>query len=199
VPGSTAQQALRDRLLRYRQRHRGSRHKAGMTIEPIAANDPLSVDRVADALAADLLFVQLAPMKTLRLCCFATLGLSACGMQPQCSSEVLQVARDLGSDRYAATSARNCGATTDYATVVHVGRSSEPQSSASEVFVADSDHGAATDGLQGAIWMNVVWTAPGKLSVAYASKARIFKRLPDAKGASISYKASDPLSLPAAP
>ena len=115
-------------------------------------------------------------------------------MKPLCSSEVLQVARDIGSDRYASTSVRNCGATTDYATVVRVGRASEPQSAAREVFVADSDHGAATSGSRDSIWTNVVWTAPGKLSVAYASKARIFKRLPDAKGASIIYRASDRIS-----
>ena len=138
-------------------------------------------------------------MKTPRLSCLAILGLTGCGTEPPCSSEVLQVARDLGSDRYAVTAARSCGATTDYATTVRVGRASEPQSAATEVFVADSDHGAATDGLGRGVWMNVVWRAPGQLAVAYATKARIFKRLPEAKGASISYTASDPVSLPAVP
>jgi hypothetical protein len=64
------------------------------------------------------------------------------------------------------------------------------------VFVADSDHGAAPDAGQGAIWTSVVWIAPGQLSVAYASKARVFKQVTTAKGAGITYKASDPLSSP---
>lgn len=127
------------------------------------------------------------------------LCLNSCGAGSPCSTEVLQVARDLGSDRYAATILRNCGATADYATIVRVGRASEPQSDATEVFVADSDHGAATEGARGAIWMNVVWTAPGRLFVAYASKARVFKKDKSAKGASVSFKASDRISLPAVP
>jgi len=138
-------------------------------------------------------------MKMLCLCCFAILSLTGCGTEPLCSSDVQQITRDLGSDRYAVTAVRNCGATTDYATVVRVGRAGEPQSAASEIFVADSNHGAATDGQGGAIWLNVVWAAPGQLSVAYASKARVFKRVPDAKGASVRYKASDPYSLPPVP
>lgn len=44
--------------------------------------------------------------------------------------------------------------------------------------------------------MNAVWTANGKLSIAYASQARVFKNASGAKGATISYKASDPISLP---
>jgi hypothetical protein len=138
-------------------------------------------------------------VKALRPFCSVALALTSCGTEPLCSSNALQVARDLGSGRYATTSVRNCGATTDYATVVSVGRASEPRSAATEVFVADSGHGAATAGSQGAIWINVVWTAPGKLSIAYASKARIFKRVSQAKGASVSFRKSDPLSLPAVP
>lgn len=158
---------------------------------------PVGDDKRAISLAASLLFVQLAMVKMLRLYCLMALSLTGCGAEPLCSSEVLQVTRDLGSDRYATTKVRNCGATADYATIVSVGRASEPQSDATEVFVADSDHGAATNGQRGAVWMDVIWSAPGRLSVAYASKARIFKRKPGAKGASISYKASDPLGAPA--
>lgn len=116
--------------------------------------------------------------------------LSACGMDPACDTKVLQVARDIGSDRYAATEVRNCGATTDLATVVRVGRASEPQSDAIEVFVADSDHGNATDGMGGSIFMNVVWTAPGKLAIVHDERGRVFKRVDEAKGATIKYRGS---------
>ena len=135
-------------------------------------------------------------MKMARPWCFATVSLAGCGAEPLCSSDVTHVARDIGSDRYAVTATRNCGATTDYATILRIGRASEPQSAASEVFVADSNHGAAAVGSGGAIWVKVVWTAPGQLSVAYDSRARVFKRVLDAKGASIRYKTGVPYSRP---
>lgn len=127
-----------------------------------------------------------------RIWAMTLLSLTSCGSGPICSSKVLQVARDSGSDRYASTEVRSCGATTGFATIVRVGRANEAPADATEVFIADADHGAATDGGGGSIWMSVVWSAPGTLSIAYASGARVFKRLPSAKAASISYKASDP-------
>lgn len=125
--------------------------------------------------------------------------LSACGTEPTCSTKVLQVARDIGSDRYASTELRDCGATTDYATIVRVGRASEPQSEAVDVFVADSDHGKATDGTGGSIFMNVVWTAPGKLAIVHDERGRVFKRIAEAKGAQLTYRASRGPSPPPGP
>ncbi|WP_156349122.1 MULTISPECIES: hypothetical protein [unclassified Sphingomonas] len=133
-------------------------------------------------------------MYRIGLCCRTILGLTGCDIDPLCSSQVLQIARDTGSDRYAATVLRDCGATTDYATVVQVGRAGELQSAARDVFVADS--GAASSFAGNAIWTSVVWTRPGQLSVAYATKARVFRREPTAKGAVIRYFESDPIGVP---
>ncbi|WP_448662696.1 hypothetical protein ACG3SL_18890 [Sphingomonas sp. CJ20] len=130
------------------------------------------------------------------LLCGVPFLLGGCGTDSTCFSKTLQVARDPGSDRFAATIVRDCGATTDYVTAILVGHRTESPKDATEVFVADSDHGAADDAGGGAIWTNVVWIAPGKLSVARASKARVFKQLPSAKGANITYRASDPLASP---
>jgi len=123
--------------------------------------------------------------------------LSAC--ESPCSTEVRQVARDPGTDRYAVTEVRNCGATADFATVVRVGRASQAQDDADEVFVADSNPGEATDGTNGAIWTSVVWTRPGELSIAYPSGARVFERVVTAKGAAITFKATDPYEAPPMP
>lgn len=128
------------------------------------------------------------------LLCGVPFLLGGCGAEPMCSSKTLQVAREPGSDRFAATIVRDCGATTGYVTAILIGHAAESPKDATEVFIADSDHGAADDAGGGAIWTNVVWIAPGKLSVARASKARVFKQLSSAKGASITYRASDPLS-----
>ena len=125
--------------------------------------------------------------------------LSSCSRAPLCASDVIQVARDPRSDRYAVTESRNCGATTDFATIVRVGRASQAQDDAQEVFVADSDDGEAASGKRGTIWTNVVWTSPGHLLIARASHARIFKQLATSNGATISYRATDPIAPPQVP
>jgi hypothetical protein len=123
--------------------------------------------------------------------------LSGCSQAPLCTSDVVQVARDPGSDRYAVTESRNCGATTDFATVVRVGRASQAQDDAQEVFVADD--GGARGGRRGTIWTNVVWTGPGHLLIARASHARVFKQLATSNGAAIIYRATDPIAPPQVP
>lgn len=119
-------------------------------------------------------------------------GLSGCSQAPLCTSDVVQVARDPGSDRYAVTESRNCGTTTDFATVVRVGRASQPQDDAQEVFIADD--GGSGGGRRGTIWINVVWTGPGHLLIARASRARVFKQLAASNGAAIKYRATDPIA-----
>ncbi len=123
-------------------------------------------------------------------------GLGSCSQAPLCTSDVVQVARDPGSDRYAVTESRNCGATTDFATVVRVGRAGR-QDEAEEVFVAD-ERGAG-GGRRGTIWTNVVWTGPGHLLIARASRARVFKQLAVSNGTAITYRATDPLAPPQVP
>lgn len=123
-------------------------------------------------------------------------SLYGCEATSECDTRILQVDRDTGSDRYAVTEVKNCGATTDYATIVRVGRASRSQSEAIEVFVADSDGGAATNDERGSIWLNVVWTAPGQLSITHASRARVFKRVGTANGAKIRIRPSAPYALP---
>jgi len=118
--------------------------------------------------------------------------LSSCSQIPLCTSDVLQVARDPGSDRYAVTESRNCGATTEVATVVRVGRASQAQDDAQEVFVADD--GGAGGGRRGMIWTNVVWTGAGHLMIARTSHARVFKQLATSNGATIRYRATDPIA-----
>jgi hypothetical protein len=126
------------------------------------------------------------------------LALAGCGNRPSCSSDRANLTRDPGSDLYAVTEVRNCGATSDYATIIRVGRAPEPDEDAIEIFVGDTDHGAAAE--QGdALWTSVVWTAPRHLSVAYAVHARSFKQIASAKGASITFRADDVLRLPPVP
>lgn len=130
-------------------------------------------------------------MKARHLSIILPLSLLSCTAGPACTEELLDKAHDIGSDRWVAKLSRSCGATTGYVTVIRMGRGRQSATDAGEVFVADSDHGAAADGADGVIWTNIIWYAPRKLSVAYASQARVFKSLPSFDGASITYKASD--------
>jgi hypothetical protein len=125
--------------------------------------------------------------------------LTGCGMEPTCSSEVKEKTYDREGGYYATTEVRDCGATADYATVVRVGRMSESKDQAQEVFIADSDHGQATSVGGGLIWTSVGWPKPGQLSVSYATNARVFKKLETAKQAAITYRATEPYSLPLVP
>ncbi len=150
--------------------------------------------KAVSRIAGERSFVHTLRMKLAGLCCLVLATLNGCDAISPCSSEVRQVARDSGSDRYATTLLRNCGATTAFATVVQVGRAGERESDAEDVFVADAGDAYSFEG--DAIWTSVVWTKQGQLSVAYASKARVFKRLASAKGASIRYLESDPMSVP---
>ena len=123
----------------------------------------------------------------------AVLTLMGCHQPPRCSSTVLDRTFDPGSDRYATTSVRHCGAATDRYTVVQVGRTSETSADAQKVFVADSNHGLAGLGVDSSIWTSVGWTNPGQLSISYASRARVFSRSYAVKSAIITYRATDPL------
>jgi hypothetical protein len=106
---------------------------------------------------------------------------------------------DPGSDLVAYVLKRDCGATTDFATNVAIGKRVENLAEALVVFTADADHGAALQEDGGAIWLRAAWTAPRTLSIAFAEKSRVFKKLESANGAVIRYRASNPAELPPVP
>ncbi|KQM86184.1 hypothetical protein ASE67_10050 [Sphingomonas sp. Leaf23] len=127
------------------------------------------------------------------------LGVAGCSLANDCSSGLIHKAYDPGSDRYAVVEERDCGATTGKATVVRVGRASRSPDAAVEVFVADDDHGLARAMEFPNMAISVVWRRPGELSIAFDSKARVFRRLPTAEGARISYISTEPIAFPGVP
>lgn len=121
------------------------------------------------------------------------------GCSDSCTNEIISRHADPGSDLVAYVFIRDCGATTDYATNVAIGRRSENPADAAVIFTADADHGAALQEASGAIWLRAAWTAPHTLSIAYSEKSRIFTKLEAANGAAIRYRASSPVELPPVP
>ena len=112
----------------------------------------------------------------------------------KCEDRILAAKPDLEGSLVAYQFVRNCGATTSYSIHVAIGTAGETPGEAEMVFVADSDHGAAE--LDGdAPWLEMHWTAPHKLSVAYAEKARVFRQIREAQGARIAYRATHRLTV----
>lgn len=123
--------------------------------------------------------------------------LGACDISGGCEDKVLDAKPDLEGGLIAYRFVRDCGATTDYVTHVAIGRQGESRENAESVFVATAGSDTDTDG--DAVWIDMVWTRPHQLSVAYAQKARVFKKLPNALGAMITYRATSRSFMPPPP
>ena len=55
--------------------------------------------------------------------------------------------------------------------------------SAGNTFVADSDHGAATD-----MTVTVRWSAPDRLVIRHSARARVFTKETQANGVTVAYE-----------
>lgn len=117
------------------------------------------------------------------------LSVAGCSTEGLCGDEIIETKPDLEGTLVAYHVVRDCGATTDFATHVLIGKRGEDIKHATRVFTADSGHGAA-DRAGNSIWMEMGWTRPHHLSVAYAGKARVFLSDPQARGATITYRAT---------
>lgn len=65
---------------------------------------------------------------------------------------------------------------------------SDTPSAAGNVFIADTDHDAASAAPWGGPWVELRWISPQKLLVRYDAEARVFKQKASVSGVSISYE-----------
>jgi hypothetical protein len=73
---------------------------------------------------------------------------------------------------------RDCGATTGFSTQLSVLGAGDPlPNDEGNIFIADTDHGAAPAGPGGGPAINVLWEGPRKLLIELHSGARRFKTL----------------------
>lgn len=71
---------------------------------------------------------------------------------------------------------RDCGATTDYSTQVSILKTSDKLANkGGNIFVADSNHGAAPIGEKEGLNVGVAWEGENKLLIKHHPKARLFK------------------------
>ena len=108
-----------------------------------------------------------------------------------CSNDVLKDAPSPDGKHKAIVFQRDCGATTGFSTQVSVLRASQSLGSSSgNIFVADTNHGAAPHGPGGGPAVRVTWTGPGSMTVSHHSAARVFAAEPELDGVRITYKAA---------
>jgi hypothetical protein len=70
---------------------------------------------------------------------------------------------------------RDCGATTAFSTQISILKIGEALSGPGNVFVADTNHGAAAATDWGGPWADARWLSPSDLLITHDEKARIFK------------------------
>jgi hypothetical protein len=115
--------------------------------------------------------------------------LGGCSLEGGCGDRVIEAKPDFDGNLIAYRYVRNCGATTGFSTNIAIGKRGEKADAAQLIFTADSNHGAAD--MQGdAVWVEMRWTRPHRLSVAYAKAARVFRSDAHVQGAAIFYRPS---------
>lgn len=87
---------------------------------------------------------------------------------------------------------RNCGATTGFSTQISMLKGSEPlENEAGNVFVGDTDHGAAPAGPGGGPRVDVRWTSGRSLELKHHPLTRVFRAAQSVKGVSVKYVVVD--------
>jgi hypothetical protein len=88
---------------------------------------------------------------------------------------------------------RNCGATTGFSTQVSIvssGDSLPPESG--NIFIADTDHGAAPAAAWGGPDVQIQWGSNTQVTVSYHRAARVFRSVTSHSGVEILYGSLEP-------
>jgi hypothetical protein len=126
-------------------------------------------------------------MSSHRLLLLAVVSTLAVGCSDGCrDSIVAQVAAPDGLHT-AFLFERSCGATTGFSTQVSVVAGGRLPGGGGNVFVADTDHGAAPSAPWGGPVVSVRWAGSSTLEISYDHRARVFERLEAVNGVSIRY------------
>jgi hypothetical protein len=83
---------------------------------------------------------------------------------------------------------RDCGTTTGFSSQVSVTDADDTPFGGGNVFVADTDHGAAKASSWGGPWVELRWPSPGNLLIRYDAKARVFTQNEKVSGVRIRYE-----------
>jgi hypothetical protein len=121
---------------------------------------------------------------------FALWG-SGCG--DLCGNKELSRVRSPDGIHAAVVFERNCGATTGFSTQVSIVSSRDSLSSEpGNIFIADTDHGAAPAAAWGGPDVQIQWGSNTQLTVSYHRGARVFRRATSHSGIEILYRSLTP-------
>lgn len=109
------------------------------------------------------------------------------GCSDVCSNGIISRTDAPGGRHSAVLFQRDCGATTGFSTQVSI-TDDGTVSGSGNVFRADDDHGAASDGRWGGPWAEIRWIAPDRLLIRYAAKSRVFQQAESVDGVRVSYQ-----------
>lgn len=98
---------------------------------------------------------------------------------PMCTNQVLLEVVSPDQRYKVVVFLRDCGATTNYSSHVSIvpARHKITNRSGGNVFIADTDHGRAPAGINGAPEVEVAWQSANELSIRYNKAVRIFKSI----------------------
>jgi len=119
---------------------------------------------------------------------FALLAALVSGCSDACKNSTVSTVTAPGGDLKASLFQRDCGATTGFSSQVSITNIAGGPSGAGNVFVADTDHGAASTATWGGPWVEVRWLSPQDLLIRYDASARVFTQNESVSGVNISYE-----------
>lgn len=128
------------------------------------------------------------------LCLLAVVALAVVAwhaLGAMCANDVLAEVRSPDGEHKVVVFQRACGATTGFSTQLSLIPSQQALDNASgNIFVADTDHGAAPRGPEGGPSVVVRWLGSDALEVVHHPKARVFFASPEESGVRITIRAA---------
>ena len=113
-------------------------------------------------------------------------------LEPECENDVLAEFPSPDGKNKAIVFQRDCGATTGFSTQVSVLRTGQAlDGRGGNVFVGDTNHGAAPMGPRGGPSLRVGWVGREALLVSHHPAVRVFAAEPEVGGVRITYRVSE--------
>jgi hypothetical protein len=115
-----------------------------------------------------------------------SLSVGACS--DTCRNDVVSTAEAPTGTLRAVLFQRDCGSTTGFSSQVSLTEGTRSPSGGGNVFIADTDHGAAKSAPWGGPWVELRWLSPDDLLIRYDGKARVFTQSGSTLGVNITYE-----------
>ena len=113
------------------------------------------------------------------------------GCSDACQNMAVSTADAPTGDLKAVLFQRDCGATTAFSSQVSVTARDGAPTGAGNVFVTDTNHGAASSAPWGGPWVDLRWLSPKELLIRYDAKARLFAQNESVSGVRVRYEKVD--------